>query len=559
MRLLQIEQVDEDRVRLLVNPFSDPAFAPRYATLSHCWGRDPFFMLTNQTKDQLTSGILTSILSQTFRDAISVAKSLEIQYIWIDSLCIIQDSDQDWEEQAPLMDEVYRHAFLCIAAAASAKSSSGCFRTREASSRATCEVTTSWSDRPNSVYQIYNSKIWPNAFVDQPLISRAWVVQELQLSPRILYFNSNQIFWQCYDKLACEELPTHIEPDRRTADQQDDSLKFSTYDYHHQPLIEDRAPPIIRKNEYMRIWCGILEQYTKCRLTFLNDKLVAISGIARLFCEPLVDTYCAGLWIRRMPIELLWTRGMWDFPKPALPKSTQECYRAPSWSWASMDEPVTPNHLYNEEQNGVVILVEIKSCHATTKTGDAFSEVSNGVIRLSGFLSKMQLRPVSHSESVTHWSAFLNGMWLNTADSLDRTRVVLDYKPPDAQEMFCLPIVLCFDGEDWELECLILVAIEGKKDTFERFGRLTIPVDELLAYYRYSELGGEESNNELGDEDSDYELEDEDSPVEIQSRDSAWHRFILSWSKHYATYIESDDSLEWKTIAVPGAVEISIE
>lgn len=512
-------------------------------------------MLTNQTKNQLTSGILTSILSQTFQDAISVAKSLEIQYIWIDSLCIIQDSDQDWEEQAPLMDEVYRHAFLCIAAAASAKSSSGCFRTREASSMVTCEVTTSWNDRPNSVYQIYNSKIWPNAFEHQPLISRAWVVQELQLSSRILYFNSNQIFWQCYDKVACEELPTHIELDQRTADQQDDSFKFSTYDYHHQPLIVDRAPPIIRKNEYMRIWCGILEQYTKCHLTFLNDKLVAISGIASLFCEPLADTYCAGLWIRRMPIELLWTRGIRDFPKPALPKPTQECYRAPSWSWASMNGPVSLSnrYLYDEDQDSVVILVGIKSCHATTKTGDVFSEVSNGIIRLSGFLSKMQLRPVPDSESVTHWSAFLNGMWLDDADDSGLPRVVLDHKPPpDPHEIFCLPIVLCFDGDEWELECLILVAIDGKKDTFERFGRLTISVDEILADYRGSELGDENSDSELGDADG---------YVEVQSRDSAWHHFILSWSKHYTTYSSSEgnDSLDFKTIAVQGAVEIPIE
>jgi hypothetical protein len=519
-------------------------------------------MLTNQTKDQLTSGILTSILSQTFRDAISVAKSLEIQYIWIDFLCIIQDSGQDWEEQALLMDEVYRHAFVCIAAAASAKSSSGCFRTREASSRVTCEVTTSWNHRPNSVYQIHNSRIWPDAFEDQPLISRAWVVQELRLSPRILYFNSNQIFWQCYDKLACEELPTRIEPDRRTAHQQDDSFKFSTYDYHHQPLVGDRAPRMIRKNEYMRTWLTILEQYTKCRLTFPKDKLVAIPGIARLFCEPLTDAYCAGLWIRRMPIKLLWTRGIRDlFPKPALPKSTQECYLAPSWSRASMDEPVIPSDLHSTNQDSVVILVEAKSCHATSKTGDAFSEVSNGVIRLSGFLSKMQLRPVSHSESVTHWSTFLNGMWLSTADSRGRTHVVLDYKPLSLQEMFCLPILLQFNPVDeyWILECLILVAIEGRKDTFERFGRLNIPVNELLADCRRSELGGVGSDSELQDEDSDSELEDEDSHVELQSRDGAWHHFILSWSKYVVDYSwKPDNSLEFETIAVQGAVEISI-
>jgi hypothetical protein len=116
--------------------------------------------------------------------------------------------------------------------------------------------------------------------------------------------------------------------------------------------------------------------------------------------------------------------------------------------------------------------------------------------------------------------------------------------------MLCLPILLYFDGEEWELECLILVAIEGKKDTFERFGRLTIPVNELLADYRECELGGE---------GSDSEFEDEDSSVEVQSRHSPWHHFILSWGKYYVNGVKSDESLEYKTIAVPGAVEISIE
>lgn len=448
------------------------------------------------------------------------------------------------------MDEVYSHALLCIAATASAKSSSGCFRTREASSRVTCEVKTSWNDRPNGVYQIYNENLWPNAFEDQPLMSRAWVVQELQLPPRILYFNSNQIFWQCYDRLACEELPTHIDTDWWTAKHQKDSFKFSTYDYHHQPLIGDRAQPMIRKNEYLPIWRTILKQYTKCRLTFFKDKLVAISGMARLFREPLCDTYCAGPWIVRMPTELLWKRGIRFFPKSALPKPMRECYRAPSWSWASMDKPVVPSDLHDKGQNEVVILVEIKSCHATSKTGDAFSEVSSGIIRLSGFLSRMQLRPQPDAESVTHWSAFLNDIWLDDADPWGLPRVILDHKPQDPHEVFCLPVVLCFDLREWALECLILIAIEGKKDTFERFGRLTIPVDELLADYRRSELGGV---------DSESELEDENSHVEVQNRDSAWHHFIFSWSKHVVTDTESDDSLEFETIAVAGAVEISIE
>ena len=100
------------------------------------------------------------------------------------------------------------------------------------------------------------------------------------------------------------------------------------------------------------------------------------------------------------------------------------------------------------------------------------------------------------------------------------------------------------------LECPVLAAIEGKKDTFERFGRFTIPVDELLADDRRSELRGEHS---------DSELEDAYSHVEVQSRDSAWYHSILSWMKHYITDIKSDGSLEFKRITFPGAVEISIE
>jgi hypothetical protein len=534
--------MDEDRVHLLINPFSDPAFAPPYATLSHCWGQDPFFMLTKGTEDKLMRGIRTSILSQTFQDAISVAQSLEIQYIWIDSLCIIQDSDKDWDEQAPLMDEVYSHAFLCIAATASAKSSSGLFRTREASSRVTCEVTTAWSDRPNGVYQIYRK--------DQPLISRAWVVQELQLPSRILYFNSNQIFWQCHDKLACEELPRRIIPHELTAYNQENNFKLRTYDYQHQSLNKNRALPMIRRSNFMFLWRTILAHYTNCHLTFPKDKLVAISGLAKLFCGPLSDTYCAGLWVRRMPIELLWKRDIWGLSKPALPKSTRGCYRAPSWSWASIDGPVIPSYLYEDPQDGVVILVGIKSCRATTTTGDAFSELSSGVIQLSGFLSKLKLQLVFESELVTYCSVSLNGMWLNTTGSLVYTHVVLDHKPPESQEMFCFPILLRRDPYGWHLECLILVAIEGRKGTFERIGRLTIPIEEILAGYRGSELGGED----------DFSLyENADRHVEVHSRDSAWHHFILSWSKHVVNPREPDDSLEFETIAVTGAVEISIQ
>ncbi|KAH8623011.1 hypothetical protein IG631_22167 [Alternaria alternata] len=92
--------------------------------------------------------------------------------------------------------------------------------------------------------------------------------------------------------------------------------------------------------------------------------------------------------------------------------------------------------------------------------------------------------------------------------------------------MFCLPIVLDYDSK-YYLECLVLVATEGK-DTFEHIGRLTIPVEQLLADYRRSELGIQDNVVGFGIKDNDSGLEDANSHVGVQIRDSAWHRFILS-------------------------------
>jgi hypothetical protein len=215
-----------------------------------------------------------------------------------------------------------------------------------------------------------------------------------------------------------------------------------------------------------------------------------------------------------------------------------------------MDEPVTPSDLHNKEQSSVIILVEIKSCHATNKTGDAFSEVLNGVIQLSGFLSKMKLKEVSVPEFGTQWSASPSGKWLEHADILGRPRVTFDHDPPGPQEMFCLPILLHFDSHFWYLECLILVAVEGRKDTYERFGRLTISVQDLTAVIPRSKLRGGKS---------DFELEDADNRYELRRRRSAWGRFIRFWSEHAATSTSPNNSLEFKTITVPEAIEISIE
>jgi len=80
---------------------------PRYATLSHCWGDIPFLRLETRNQDAFSRIIPSDQLPKTFQDAIEIAKALGLEYIWIDSLCIVQDDDDDWRKEAALMSSVY--------------------------------------------------------------------------------------------------------------------------------------------------------------------------------------------------------------------------------------------------------------------------------------------------------------------------------------------------------------------------------------------------------------------------------------------------------------------
>ncbi|PMD54734.1 uncharacterized protein K444DRAFT_513189, partial [Hyaloscypha bicolor E] len=89
-----------------------------YITLSHCWGQLQLITLTNSNIVTFQEGLEIRKLPKTFRDAIYVAQRLTVQYIWIDSLCIVQDSEDDRKRESALMMSVFAEAFCNIAATA---------------------------------------------------------------------------------------------------------------------------------------------------------------------------------------------------------------------------------------------------------------------------------------------------------------------------------------------------------------------------------------------------------------------------------------------------------
>jgi hypothetical protein len=170
----------------------------RYACLSHCWGInvDVAKTTTNNLEDFMTN-IPLAQLTTTLRDAITICRRLGIFYLWIDSLCIIQDSKHDWKDQASRMADIYENSFITIAATKSKNSTGGCF--------AKCDEK--YLSKPVPGYQDIYVRQTPRSFpwsrgqvissTDWPLLNRAWIYQEMRLSRRILHFCANEVVWQC--------------------------------------------------------------------------------------------------------------------------------------------------------------------------------------------------------------------------------------------------------------------------------------------------------------------------------------------------------------------------
>ncbi|KAH8881797.1 HET-domain-containing protein, partial [Thozetella sp. PMI_491] len=249
----------------------------KYTCLSHCWGTSaPTHMTTKDTVHHYSSGagIPIDSIPQTFRDAIDFSRRLGIEFIWIDSLCIIQDDLQDWEEQASQMASIYKEAHLTLCATSAPDSSWGCY--------SSCTQNM----KPFSLFIGGNASTATLPFYrnDFPLLTRAWCYQERLLSPRLLHFTRGELMWECAGASACECT----------------SLEFL--------VTSAGSLSLSQVHDIARHWHDIVEEYVNLELTFHSDRLVALSGIAQevLRLRPGGEVYLAGLWRTTLLEDLRW-------------------------------------------------------------------------------------------------------------------------------------------------------------------------------------------------------------------------------------------------------------
>ncbi|TVY30660.1 hypothetical protein LHYA1_G001152 [Lachnellula hyalina] len=398
-RVLDVGQIDTDIVYLHETKDSDRGC---YMTLSHCWGKEQIITTTTGTLQDRKAGVKLSQLSKTFRHAVQITRGLGIRYLWIDSLCIIQDDKLDWEVESAKMAQVYMSSQLNLAATHSSSGKEGCFGERwsldtlnQTELNVGEDVAIEPSDETEGNYKIFyrhalhvahdhftRTMDYANTMEDlSPLLSRAWVFQERLLSPRTLHFHAEELIWECASGISCEcsRLQNHKwgDPDGLLEQRKVDQLKM---------MYSSITSPEMTDPQVLETWLEFVTEYCTLKLTKQMDRLPALSGLASRVAQRLQSSeYLAGLWSQDLPRALCWQI---DGPYYGNrhPTFRDAHPSAPSWSWASIwnnsqDAPYVTYGLVQTRGFVPDLRCRIQSFHKSQSTISPFGIC--GVVQLS--------------------------------------------------------------------------------------------------------------------------------------------------------------------------------
>lgn len=364
----------------------------KYAALSYCWGppEDAELMLktTKESLQSRLSGIAHDEMPLVFRDAISVCGKLAIPYLWIDALCIVQDDEKEWQQEASQMGKVYENAFVTIVPSASQSCKEG-FVQR---SRQTFEVPFRSTIRQEihgeyylrqvtSVDCVFHLTQFIHYLEDKstPWGSRGWTFQEEALSRRILRFGQSMVSYDC--------------PKWRRFEVEDIRRK-SSGEWSQKSVLSLTAP------ESYTTWNGITGGYVRRDFRYRNDIFPAISDMAQRFAKANKDKYVAGLWRGDLFRGLLWNINpevMWEDLLINLAGS--DPYIAPSWSWASRAsyiEQGVPGYYQAQWTDGMVSECTIITINIDLAGSDPFGAIRSAKLSLLGKLAPLPFMLPQH-------------------------------------------------------------------------------------------------------------------------------------------------------------------
>lgn len=475
----------------------------QWTALSYCWGGKSSFITIAANLTERQQRIPWSTIPATFQDAMTLTHRLGIRYIWIDSICIIQDSVEDWRTEASKMGNIYQNAHLVIAADLASSCDEGIFATRARHSLP-IDIDLGGNERSHIKQQILVEKASPMDYTSQqsepnewhtgsflrhsvlesnsralnkrwnnPTLRRAWCFQERMLATRIIHFTAAELIWECKTKTDCEcGLRTSS---GHTLKQSLDTALEKAAAVGYPDFTSSRATA-------SKMWWKLVVEYSWCDLTVPADKLPAISGLARLF--PQLGQYWAGMWSQELPLSLLWREESHE--EPGLPKQiVPENYVAPSWSWASAIYPIQ-----KPDMSRTNTIAEVLNVTDTPAAADTYGQILEARLVLKGLALDGMIRhfgdsffgkPMKQLQLLSEEGKPVPGMDYEGAklsyQADYRLRLGRQYDGLDSistEKVLCLAIKCTISPEHGRvLDCLVLRPLATEDGLYERIGLVT--------------------------------------------------------------------------------------
>ena len=422
-------------------------FTHSYVALSHCWGSPDKRPLctTRANLSQHMTGIPWEGLPQTFRDSISICIELSIQYLWIDSICIVQDDASEWRHESVIMGSIYEQAFFTIAASSAINSIQGLFKVR--STLNLVELPYRNADGTTDRVFAYIEPELEKDLSSAPLSDRAWVMQEYYLSRRTVHFTTNGLIWSCKNG-------------------RNPRTRYMTSEFGDS-----------WEKAFEEDWITLVGSYTRRRLTYNSDKLIAMQGMTDRFNQVNRKSYYYGLWIEDLPHDLLW------YSDERLIRNVRN--GIPSWTWASTTGRISfKSSVFENLQPYHVEIIPVMDSIGSLRIRSVLKRVDNleGPLQCQAFcfedLQDMGFTGRLH-EDYKNGNILVSPTFLlsSSMDRMDKVGwgVFDEYERPPGS-IFCLPLLKqrVWEGfaqskEQFFLWVLLVRAVTDV-DKFERVG-----------------------------------------------------------------------------------------
>lgn len=421
-------------------------------TLSHRWGIKETFTLTSFNVNHMSNSIPWDSIPRIYQEAIELTRLLGIEYIWIDTLCIVQDDAEDWQREAGKMKSVYGNSYLNIAATQPEDSTGGIFfssnlGTKYPAEKVPRDPNIQVRPQPHYTHVHFGSNYNynpPNA----PLMQRGWVLQERILSPRVVHFDAEEIKWECQAMADC---------------QCGGMVVIANFKRDYHACFKPNGTPLPYE------WMRISEKYSALNFTYDSDRLVALSGLAEQGVQSgKGGKYLAGLWEHKLAHQLCW--------QIVNTHRRPDVCLAPSWSWLSVFGRVIYSNRMDFTSTCSNIDVKIQEISCLSRDGNTATTSTSpvmGCIRLSGRGVSMPAELKNPGTQTTPPVYCLRSAGLEIW-------IRADYVMNREEANSVTEALLLFWGCMWPHQntFLVLKPVLNESRKFERLGIMSLPPDK---------------------------------------------------------------------------------